>query len=66
MLQSQGNRCAICYGEFKNAKDTCVDHNHKTGVIRGLLCFNCNIALGKFEDNVLIMHNAIEYVSNRG
>lgn len=40
-----------------------VDHNHTTNIVRGLLCNNCNTALGKFKDNMEILTNAISYIS---
>jgi hypothetical protein len=39
-----------------------VDHNHKTGMIRGLLCHRCNTGLGHFEEKIDLLHNAIEYL----
>ena len=63
MFQDQNNRCAICYCEEtrKNSKSDkpmrlCVDHDHEAGIVRGLLCHTCNTALGKFRDNIDILH----------
>jgi hypothetical protein len=42
-----------------------VDHNHKTGKVRGLLCSNCNNGLGRFKENIIILQNAIEYLKRR-
>jgi hypothetical protein len=39
-----------------------VDHDHKTGKIRGLLCYNCNLALGHTMDNVEILKNLTKYL----
>lgn len=39
-----------------------VDHNHKTGAVRGLLCNGCNMGLGRFEDNIEWLQNAIDYL----
>ena len=50
MLRKQNYKCAICNSNFKNSRDTHIDHNHKTGKIRGLLCFRCNNILGVFEN----------------
>lgn len=68
ILSRQGNRCAICRSE--NAGDRRgmrfhVDHNHKTGKVRGLLCNNCNLGLGKFKDNPKLFHRAFKYLTNR-
>ena len=61
--------CFICnkpmvIGKAKGTyNSTCVvDHNHKTGVVRGLLCGQCNKALGGFKDNIQIMKKAIIYL----
>ena len=56
LLERQDYACAICKKpETKKHKGTvcrlCVDHCHKTGRIRGLLCDNCNIGLGRFKDS---------------
>lgn len=53
MLQEQGGKCKIC-NETGDSKDgrrkfLCVDHCHKTGKVRGLLCMKCNTSLGAFE-----------------
>ena len=42
MLISQTGRCALCYNIFEGKDEPAVDHNHKTGKIRGLLCNPCN------------------------
>ena len=67
MLSSQNNLCAICKKEgFKINKNTAlnlvVDHCHVTGVVRGLLCHNCNRALGLFKDNIESLNTAILYL----
>lgn len=56
--------CAICkshQSEFKLSLS--VDHCHETGKIRGLLCGNCNMALGLLKDNILNLEEAIKYLS---
>lgn len=55
MLNEQSNSCACCGKEFsetgpKTAR-ACVDHNHKTGSVRALLCGRCNLAAGNVLDN---------------
>lgn len=45
MLQKQDSRCAIC----KEQKTLVIDHCHKTGKVRGLLCIGCNTGLGRYE-----------------
>ena len=64
MLVDQNNMCKICSTEFKSTKDTHIDHCHDTNIVRGLLCNNCNLALGQFNDNTDNMDNAIKYLQN--
>ena len=61
MLDSQNRRCAIC-GEQPNGISLAVDHNHETGKVRGLLCRNCNLALGLFKDNQTLLASAKSYL----
>lgn len=51
MLANQGGVCAICKGPPTVRKVFYIDHNHKTGKVRGLLCHQCNIALGHIENS---------------
>lgn len=60
MFADQNGVCAIC----KEAAAEHVDHDHKTGRVRGLLCFNCNGALGQFRDRPDLMLNAVEYLGS--
>lgn len=60
MVDRQEGRCAIC--ERWPTSTLNVDHCHSTGEIRGLLCWHCNVGLGKFEDNVLFLKSAIKYL----
>jgi hypothetical protein len=59
MLAAQGGMCAIC--EVEPAVH--VDHDHVTGRIRAMLCFNCNGGLGNFRDDPLFLYAAAEYVA---
>jgi Recombination endonuclease VII len=45
---AQGNACAIC---GTTERKMCVDHDHQTGAVRGILCYTCNMALGLFGDD---------------
>lgn len=66
LLELQDGKCKICGSTSpRNTKYTClvVDHCHKTGVIRGLLCDPCNNGLGRFDDNVEVLQKAIEYLT---
>ena len=61
MLKIQNGKCAIC-GERKD-KTLVVDHNHKTGEVRGLLCGHCNHVLGFAKDNINILNKMIDYLT---
>ena len=63
MFTAQGGCCFICerhQSEFK--RKLAVDHCHKTHKVRGLLCDNCNTALGKLDDNIERLTRAISYL----
>lgn len=69
MLREQGGVCAICQQPERAAdrrngqlKALAVDHDHLTGANRGLLCRNCNIGLGLFEDSPEFLRSAIAYL----
>ncbi len=62
-LMEQGNACAICGSSTPGGKgEFHADHNHETSQPRGVLCHNCNVALGNFKDNPEILKAAIEYL----
>lgn len=65
MLASQDNRCAICLQEFTKPSSCCVDHEHESQKIRGLLCRTCNVGLGAFKDECLLLERAIGYLRER-
>ena len=65
MVTSQKNLCAIC-GTKEEGNVLCIDHDHTTGKVRGLLCTNCNIGLGNLKDNVQIFQSAIAYLQKYG
>lgn len=58
MHEAQEGRCRIC----EEPKELCVDHDHETGAVRGLLCHQCNRALGGFRDSIEILRSAILYL----
>lgn len=62
MLQDQEEVCKICKQECKTKYSLSVDHDHKSGKIRGLLCNRCNRAIGMFEDNPELLRLAAEYI----
>ncbi len=59
MIREQEGKCAICKIMFEGLN---VDHCHKTGIVRGLLCDNCNLALGHFKDEPVLLEIAIVYL----
>ena len=63
-LKEQNHSCAICKCDETDAFKGLlfVDHDHKTGKVRGLLCHHCNTALGKFRDSQEILNSAINYL----
>jgi hypothetical protein len=64
ILKLQKNRCCICNNDIK--EKYCIDHNHKTKEIRGLLCYHCNMGLGKFKDRIDLLSKAIVFLYERG
>ena len=60
----QDNRCAICSKHAdENGQELAIDHCHDTGKVRGLLCRECNLALGYLDDNINLFANAIKYLN---
>lgn len=63
--QQQEECCAICK-EHIELSDSAIDHNHLTEEFRGVLCKQCNRALGMFKDSPKILSNALEYLEAFG
>jgi len=67
LLSRQGNKCPIC-GDYiilcarKGETAACLDHDHKTGVVRGLLCSKCNTGIGMLGDSIEGLRKALEYL----
>lgn len=61
---AQGGLCLICHKPCKSGRKLAVDHDHQSGRVRGLLCGNCNIGLGKFQDDPVLLIRASEYLAN--
>jgi hypothetical protein len=65
MLSAQGRACAICLVPLgRQPKDTHVDHCHTTGVIRGILCNDCNNVLARARDNPDVLRRAASYLGH--
>ena len=68
MLSEQDSKCSICEDEIsftganKNTNTATVDHCHTEMRVRGILCSNCNTALGKFKDDKEILMRAMAYL----
>ena len=62
MFEEQGGVCAICGQPRPEERTLHVDHDHETGVIRGLLCFRCNNALGDFREEYELFQRAADYL----
>lgn len=61
MFDHQGGVCFICYRPPKKQRLN-VDHDHKSGLVRGLLCYSCNLSLGRFCDDVDRLERAVQYL----
>jgi hypothetical protein len=72
MLDEQKHLCAICgkpemlTHQSGTPRLLCIDHNHKTGAVRGLLCQRCNSALGFFNDDPNLIRRALAYLEKYG
>lgn len=64
LVAAQGYKCPICLGPPKHARwnTGSIDHCHKTGKVRGILCERCNILLGNAGDDIPRLQRAIEYL----
>ena len=64
MLKEQGGRCAICDTDTPTGKWKvfAVDHCHHTGVVRGLLCNECNRGMGLLRDDPDLLRKAADYL----
>jgi len=60
MFDEQKEACYICGVVSKQR--LAVDHNHKTGKVRKLLCSNCNTAIGLLKEDATIIENALNYI----
>ena len=71
LAAKQQHCCAICNKPETSlnnkrtiVQNLAIDHCHKTGKVRGLLCSNCNIAIGKFKEDIDLLNSAIKYLKN--
>lgn len=65
LLVVQSGACAICSATEPGSNNGwCVDHDHETGVARGVLCHSCNVGLGFFRDSAVNLRRAAEYLTD--
>lgn len=62
LLRAQDGVCAICGWECSSGRRLAVDHDHRTGKVRGLLCTKCNMGIGMFWDETDLLHKAADYL----
>lgn len=63
LLAQQDGVCAIC-GNLPGKQVLEIDHDHATGLVRGLLCHKCNVGIGFLNDDTVVLHKAIEYLES--
>jgi hypothetical protein len=66
MKTGQRGVCAVCQKSCRTRKNLCVDHDHTTGYVRGLLCLNCNASAGSADDSPEILRKLADYIEAGG
>lgn len=68
LLEKQNGKCAICNMTTAEScyENLCIDHDHKTGKVRGLLCPSCNVGIGNLKHSVALFNKAISYIKKGG
>jgi len=64
LYEAQKGCCAICSEPEEKFAWLCIDHDHNTGRIRGLLCPNCNRGIGLLQDNSQLLKKAASYIES--
>lgn len=70
LYENQEGLCAICSklmlfespGKRAGMRNACIDHDHTTGKVRGLLCGHCNTSIGRLNDSARLCRNAAQYL----
>lgn len=70
MLEAQGGQCGICRSDGRDStgkartpyRFLCIDHSHRSGIVRGLLCDKCNLGIGNFDDDPRRLEQAAAYL----
>lgn len=66
LYQHQGGKCFICQRATGASRRLSVDHDHKTGEVRGLLCRPCNVVVGHLRDNPEAFERGMNYLNSGG
>lgn len=66
LYEQQQRSCLVCLTPAETSTSLCVDHNHKTKEVRGLLCRSCNSALGLLKDDPTVLARASAYLLEKG
>lgn len=61
-MANDNGHCQLCGNPWKNSKDCHLDHSHKTGKLRGLVCRRCNVSLGQLEENIELFGKMVLYL----
>jgi len=64
-MHAQDGCCAICQRPPEKNRRLAIDHDHKTGAVRGLLCTRCNVGLGQFGDKTKLLSRALDYLTGK-
>lgn len=70
LFERQGSRCGACgtteprHPRLSGESGWCLDHDHATGAIRGVLCWRCNVALGYLDDSPERLRRMADYLEN--
>lgn len=66
LLASQNGKCAVCSVDVTAlpTKQIHVDHDHRTGAVRSILCYRCNLALGFVKESVVVVRALLAYVQS--
>jgi len=63
LFDAQEGLCAVCLKAVEG--NLYVDHDHVTGLVRGLLCRTCNLGLGHFKDDTKLLLKAVNYLTSK-
>lgn len=66
LLETQQGVCAICAGPSRTGKRFHIDHCHRTGKVRAILCHHCNAGFGQFHDSAELLRAAANYLEAHG